>query len=418
MIERYFSRSWTLAGLKAAPLGAYGDVYTESLVQRGYSVRTIRHHVSLIGQLNKWLRSHTYELIDLDQKKIDHFLRERKKKRRSVISAGDNQAIKLLIETLQVKGAKLAPGPIVEVSQQTQTELDFAKYLLRERALAAGTIKGYVGCVRYFLTDIFHRGLIDYSELGSPDVTSFLLRFAQQRRGRSKTMVCALRAFFRFLRLRGDITIDLAASVPTVPNWRLTSLPKYIEANQVKLLLSQCDKRTAKGLRDHAILLLLSRFGLRAGEVVSLTLDDINWESGEVTVHGKGAVQSRFPLPTDVGNALANYIKNSRKRCSSRSVFIRDRPPYRGFANSVAISTIVRRYFDQAGLDLPHTGAHVLRHTVATQIIRQGAKLSDVSELLRHKNLNTSAIYAKVDIERLKKVAHPWPLKLSIGGGQ
>jgi site-specific recombinase XerD len=186
-------------------------------------------------------------------------------------------------------------------------------------------------------------------------------------------------------------------------------LPKFLQPDQVQLVLNQCDRRTAKGRRDYAIFLLLARLGLRACEIVSLTLDDIHWRAGEIRIEGKGNRSAMLPLPADVGRAIAAYLRKDRPSCSTRRVFIRMRAPLRGFANSEAISTIVARALKKAGIDSPYTGAHLFRHTLATQMLRQGAALSDIALILRHSSINTTAIYAKVDLTALEAVAQPWP---------
>jgi len=163
------------------------------------------------------------------------------------------------------------------------------------------------------------------------------------------------------------------------------------------------------GERNYAILLLLARLGLRAGEIVAMTLDNIDWEAGELTVRGKGGRQARLPLPRDVGEALANYLRHGRPQCSSRCVFIRARAPCRGFANSAAITTIVERAIGRAGLKPPSRGAHVLRHSLATAMLRKGASLAEIGEVLRHRHADTTAIYAKVDLDALRTIAQPWP---------
>jgi site-specific recombinase XerD len=222
-------------------------------------------------------------------------------------------------------------------------------------------------------------------------------------------MVSALRSFLRFLRHRGDITIDLAACVPPIANWKFSTLPKFLQPEQVQRVLKQCDRNTAKGRRDYAILLLLARLGLRACEIVALTLDDIDWQTGQISIQGKANRTAVLPLPTDVGQAIAAYLKNDRPACSTRRVFICMRAPRRGFANSIAISTIVARSLKKAGIDAPHTGAHLFRHSLATQMLRQGATLSDIALLLRHQSLNTTTLYAKVDLTALHALAQPWP---------
>jgi len=222
-------------------------------------------------------------------------------------------------------------------------------------------------------------------------------------------MVTALRSFFRYLLHRGAIATDLAGCVPAVPNWSLSTLPRFLPAPTVEKLLKRCNRKTAVGRRNHAILLLLARLGVRAGEVINLSLDDIDWASGQITIHGKGGRSAPLPLPADVGTALAAYLRRDRPPSASRRVFLRHRAPLTGFANPSTLSSIVRRALQQAGIESAHMGAHVLRHSLATSMLRNGGSLDEIGELLRHQSPNTTAIYAKVDVAALHTLALPWP---------
>jgi len=197
--------------------------------------------------------------------------------------------------------------------------------------------------------------------------------------------------------------------VPRVADWRLATLPKSITSDQVERLLEACDRRNAVGRRDYAILLMLARLGLRAGEIVAMDLEDLDWDTGELVVRGKGGRRDRLPLPRDVGAAVAAYLRLGRPTCSTRRVFIRMRAPLRGFANSIAICTIVERALTRAELDPPRKGAHLLRHTLACTMLRGGASLAEIGEILRHRSPDTTAIYAKVDVTALRALAPAWP---------
>jgi site-specific recombinase XerD len=250
--------------------------------------------------------------------------------------------------------------------------------------------------------------------LCAADVTGFVTRHAHQLSPvRAGIMVTALRSFFRYLRHRGAIATDLAGCVPAVPNWSLSTLPRFLPTAAVERLLKRCVRKTAVGRRNHAILLLLARLGVRAGEVIRLSLDDIDWDAGQITIHGKGGKSAQLPLPADVGTSLAAYLRRDRPPSASRRVFLRHRAPMTGFANPSTLSSIVRRALKHAGIESAHTGAHVLRHSLATSLLRQGGSLDEIGELLRHQSPNTTAIYAKVDVTALHTLALPWP-----GGGR
>jgi site-specific recombinase XerD len=252
------------------------------------------------------------------------------------------------------------------------------------------------------------------NRLRPQDVTAFVLRDTTTlSRKRLQLTNCALRSFLGFLYQTGQLTTNLAAVVPSVASWRLSDLPQFLEPEQVAGLLRSCDQGSQAGRRDYAVLLLLARLGLRGGEVVHLTLDDINWEAGELLIRGKSAREDRLPLPHDVGRALANYLQKGRPDCSSRRVFIRTSAPRQGFSGSAAICGIVERALARAQITSEHKGAHLLRHSLATKMLRRGSSLTQIGQILRHQQAQTTEIYAKVDLTALRALAQPWP-----GGAQ
>jgi site-specific recombinase XerD len=222
-------------------------------------------------------------------------------------------------------------------------------------------------------------------------------------------MGTALRSFLRFLFLRGETETDLALAVPTVRQWRSSIVPRHLPAQDVERLLRACDRSSATGRRDHAILLLLARLGLRASEILALDLGDLHWREGEIVVRGKGHVHDRLPLLADVGEAVALYLRRDRPAGSSRRVFLCRRAPHRGFGHPSTVTTIVTRALARAGLAPATRGAHLLRHSLATTMVRRGASLSEIGQVLRHRSPNSTEIYAKVDFDALRDVALPWP---------
>jgi site-specific recombinase XerD len=295
-------------------------------------------------------------------------------------------------------------------SPRQRVENDFDRYLSQERGLSMATRVNYRPFIQRFLSEQFGARPIQFAHLRAKDVIRFVRNHAYKlSHKRAGLMGSALRSFFRYLRYRGDIATDLAACVPGIANWQFSSLPKFLQPHQVQHILNQYDRQTAKGRRDYAIVLLLARLGLRACEIVALTLDDIHWQVGEITIRGKAGRAARLPLPADIGKALAAYLHKDRPACSTRRLFIRLKAPRQGFANSITISTIVQRALKQAGIDSPHAAAHLFRHTLATQMLRQGASLADISQLLRHQSFNTTILYAKVDFATLQTLAQSWP---------
>jgi site-specific recombinase XerD len=312
---------------------------------------------------------------------------------------------------LRELGAIASPEPVQDDSPSVPILLRYTEYLLVERAVVRATVDCYVPFARDFLTQRFGDKPLDLRALRESDVTEFVLRWIRSHSpGRARLLVTALRSFFRFLLEHGEIDLDLAATVPTVADWRLSTVPKYLAKDEVQRLLDACDRGNATGRRDYALLLLLARLGLRAGEVVALELDDIDWRAGEVNVHGKGARHDRLPLPPDVGEALAEYLRQDRPSCTTRRLFVRVRAPHRGFTSSGAIVSIVRRALRRADLDPPVKGAHLLRHSLATGMLRAGASLAEIGQVLRHRSPNTTEIYAKVDFDALRGLAQPWPI--------
>ena len=283
-------------------------------------------------------------------------------------------------------------------------------YLRNERALAKATIAYYVRFVRDFLKDCFGSGPVMLSRLRAGDVVRFVQRRAPQLHLKTaKLLTTALRSFLQYGRYRGDIQLDLAAAVPLVANWSMSSVPRAIAPDQVRRLLVRINRRTAVGQRDYAILLLLARLGLRAGEVVSLELKDIDWKNGSLSVRGKGGRRLELPLPADVGEAIVAYIRRGRPPSNSRRVFLRARAPVQGFLGPSAVGAIVRHALLRAGVDAPTTGAHQFRHGLATEMLRHGASLGEIGEILGHRSPETTKIYIKVDLDALRTLALPWP---------
>jgi site-specific recombinase XerD len=296
------------------------------------------------------------------------------------------------------------------LNPRQRAEEDFARYLAVERGLAPATLVNYVPFISRLLMERFGRGPIRLTRLRATDIIGFVQRHAHDLcPGRTKLMLTALRSFLRHLQLRGDIGAELAGCVPCVPRWALTEVPKFLPHGAVQQVLKHCQQHSACGMRDYAILLLLSRLGLRAGEVVSLTLDDIDWRADQLTLHGKGHRSAQVPLIAEVGDALARYIQHGRPRCATRRVFIRGCAPRDGFVNSSTVCGIVERALARAGVHSQRKGAHLFRHTLATQMLRHGASLSEIGQVLRHRHPDTTLIYAKVDLGALRTLTVAWP---------
>jgi len=408
MIENFYPNSIVVQRLQAGPLSAHIDTFVQQLFNEGYALWTVKYATRLLADLTVWMQQQDLTITDLAELSVNTFFQYRYQSRRP--HRDDRAILKKLLSYLRTLGVIAALVKAVADPAYASIVQAFQQYLIDQRNLAPSTIHHYLNTVVRFLNQRFGTQPPNPDALCAQDVTGFMLQQARRySTGQTQLIASALRSFFRFLLQQALITTDLAQCVPTPARRRLSTLPKFISADDVERLLHCVDQKTPEGLRNYAILQLLARLGLRAAEVATLTLNDLDWDVGEIIVHGKGGRCDRLPLPYEVGQALANYLRNGRPSCSTRCVFVRHRAPQRGFANGEAVGTIVRRALDRAGLNPVHKGAHLLRHSLATRLLRNGASLAEIGELLRHRNLNTTQIYAKVDESALRKLALPWP---------
>lgn len=404
MTKLYFPDPRVRQRLYEGPLAIYIDAFARQLTRQGYCCATAREKLRLIAHLSRWLDRNTLRAEDLSEACIERFRRYRRRQGRV-----DRQAASTCKALLaQLREAELippAPDPREDNAQRRIGD-DYQAYLARERGLASATISNYTAIARDFAAA--NRKLPD--SLCPADIHTFIQRCSRRySRRRLQLIVTGLRSFLRYLQQRGIIGADLAGAVPTVANWRRADVPKTIAAEQVERLVASCDPATTAGRRDRAILLLLARLGLRASEVVALRLDDIDWSTGTFIVRGKGPRREVMPLPEDVGQALAGYLTGGRPECASRRVFVRLCAPYRGLKDASSLCDVVKRTLARAGIDAPFKGAHLLRHSLATRLLADGASLAEIAELLRHERLETTQIYAKLDLGALRSLAQPWP---------
>lgn len=393
--------------MEQQPLVSQLNAYTALIKGRGYSPGSVQTQVQLIIRFSEWLRRRHTEIWTVDEIIVKRFLCHQQSA--SSARRGDAAALYRFLHMLRERGAtRRQKKPALSPRQRLITK--YGRYLLEERGLTQATVVNYVPFIEQFLSARFHEIPLKLSQLRASDVTEFIRRQAHQLSpGRAQLLVTALRSFLRYLRHQGKIRIDLAACVPTVARWSFATLPKFLPAGTVQRVLDRSNRKTPIGRRDYAILFLLARLGLRACEIVALNLEDIDWENARITIRSKGGRWTQLPLPPDVGSALALYLRHGRPSCCCRRVFIRDRAPRIGFANSIAVSTLVMRALERAGVDSARKGAHLFRHSLARDMIRKGASLDEIGELLRHQSPNTTAIYAKVDLPALRPLALPWP---------
>jgi integrase/recombinase XerD len=389
-------------------LASHAEGFRTFLSQLGYAPGTIDEKCWLPAQLGRWLDHQVRTDAAFDEATLDLFHRSidlARHRRRGDVATG-----RQLLQYLRDLGCISTPPRAVERSAIDEIVADYGRFLRSEHGLAPATLLNYLPVVRGLLTGRFGHGVVQFDKLLPADIHRFILRYAQTKSRRTAQLATtALRSFLRYLRQRGRITTDLASAVPAVACWSLSGLPKFLPADQVKQVLATCDRTMPVGKRDYAILLLLARLGLRAGEVVTLALDDADWENGDILVRGKGQRLAVLPPPPDVGEALVDYLRDVRPAVKTRRLLLRIRAPLRGLAGSVCIDCIVARALKRAGLAPPLKGAHLLRHSLATDLLRHGASLAEIGQLLRHSQPNTTQICAKVDIEALRGIAIAWP---------
>ena len=389
----------------AGPLEPYVPGFAVELVRDGYVATVVDLHVRLAAHLSGWLDREGLGPGDLTAEVVERYFAVRRAT--GLCSHRTSASLRPLLGYLRSIGASPASVDSVDGGPVETLLGRYGSYLRVERCLDPVTIDGYVCRVRPFLERQVISGDLRLESLTAGDVVGFVLsECAWRSRGSVKLTVTALRSLLRFLHVDGVLDESLTVAVPTVAHWRLAGLPKALEPGEVDRLFASCSLDTATGRRDFAILKLLARLGLRAGEVARLRLDDIDWRAGEISIRGKGASQDGLPLPADVGDAVAGYLRAGRPNVTVRSVFVRAIAP-REALTPRAVTKVVIRAGARAGLG--QVAAHRLRHTAATEMLRAGAPLAEIAQILRHRQLSTTAIYAKTDREPLRALARPWP---------
>lgn len=388
------------------PVTALSNGFEEGLRRQGYAAGTIWKQRRLLNDLIGWLQGQQLAMGDLSMAQVDRFMVDRRAA--GVRKLKTRKALGPILDYL--RGLGLVPAAETPVENDAaQIVLNrYRQFLITERGLATVTAGRYIDCLRPFLDRRMAAGELDLGGLTPADVTGFVVAWCPRlNTGVAKLTVTALRSFLGFLHLDGVTERSLVPAVPSVLRRRMAGLPKGLDSDQVRRLLAACDASTAVGCRDLAILTLLVRLGLRRSEVAGLALDDIDWRAGTMIVDGKGGRVERLPLPADVGHRMAEYLARVRPAdAQGRTVFIRHFAPHRALGAS-RVSTIVADAARRAGLGRVH--AHRLRHTAATELLRAGASLPEIGQLLRHRRAETTAIYAKVDRDSLRLIARPWP---------
>ena len=407
-MNQVVERVWILLQEPEGPVVPYLDSFAKSLEEQGFKRRVIGQKLRVAAGFSKWLQGGGVAARDVTDAHVERFFacpaRERS------VQRGEFAALRRLLELLGQLGVVCPLTEHAEATPIQQAVGAFADYLRHERALSDKTLTQYCPFIERFLCERFGHGPVEFAALHAEDVIGFVTRQAAHLSpARAKAATKALRSFFRYLRHCGEIELDLAAAVPTVPNWSMTGIPRAIAPEHVQAVFAHCPRDTQVGRRDYAILMLLARLGLRSGEIVALTLDSIDWEAGSIAVAGKGDRATSLPLPVDVGEAIADYLCHGRPESSSRALFLRVCAPIRGLGAGQSVATIVGAAIRRAGIETRHRGTHQFRHALATDMLRHGATLSEIGSVLRHRHAKTTGIYAKVDFASLRPLGLPWP---------
>jgi integrase/recombinase XerD len=387
------------------PLAPFAEGFKEELLSQGYRPNAAADQLRLMAHLSRWLGPKGLDAGALTGPTTTAFLADRRAEGyRLWLSPKALAPLLAYLRSLNVA----PPPPSLQLDPVEALLQRYRDYLIHERAVSVRVAQTYACLVRPFVAGRARNNGLTLADLTSHDITDFVLASCSGRtRGSAKIRVTAIRSLLGFLSVEGLIPAPMAPSVPSVAGWKLAGLPRVLEADEVARLLAACDRHSHTGRRDFAMLTLLVRLGLRAGEVCALQLDDFRWRTGEVVIHGKGNRVENLPLPPDVGEAVVGYLRQSRPpSAAGRAVFVRIKAPHRGLSTS-AVNFAVRRAGDRAGVGPIST--HALRHTAASQMLRAGVGLAEVGQVLRHQRLQTTAIYAKVDRDRLRSIARAWP---------
>jgi site-specific recombinase XerD len=387
------------------------DEFRRHLLDQSYAECTVGQYLRCIGILAEMMTAHGIALAELDEAQAVALIAKTgwNRNRRTYAAF----IVRRFVQFLNRRGIAKLPLPrTAKEVARAELRRDYETYLRRQRGLSERTIFHSWRFADRFLEFRFGEEIGDLSQITLADIVGFLQHLTMRTPPfRDKTPSTHLRNFFRYLFKAGKTITNLALCIPSVAQRYGTRLPRHLAPEQVEMLIGAVRTATPRGRRNHAMVLLLARLGLRPPEVVAMQIDDIDWRSGEIVVRGKGARHDRLPLPSDVGEALADYIRFDRIT-TSRALFVTERPPHRPFKNGQVLNTILKDAFARTGLKppAPYVGAHILRHSLATNLVRKGASLEEVGDMLRHRSRASTMIYARLDIDGLRSIALPWPV--------
>jgi len=403
-----------LEWLVDTPLESIAGIYVEHLSGHGYAPRTMQSYVAGIAHFSHWLAGKHIELANIDETVISYFLdrhlpRCRCPQYSQCSTTSNSAALGRLLEYLRVCG-KVAAPPRKPHALIDWELADFEHYLRKVRGVGTTTCYYRLNCLRAFLSEQFGIGPVLVSRIDPEDIEGFVTRYTNGWTAGSRSTVCvSLRSYLRFKALQGEPTDRLSAAIPKIATARLVGLPHTVSAEEIEQLFAAFDCNSTVGRRDFAIAHFLVDLGLRAGEVPRLTLEDINWRQGTIAVHGKGRRVDLLPLPTALGRAITLYLRYGRPSTTSRVLFMRHRAPLDAPITAAIVRKVICSAARRCGIAVLTHGPHRLRHAAAHRLLKNGATLKTVADFLRHRSLDTTKIYTKIDLRSLAEVALPWP---------
>ena len=413
MLETLSVRRRICQQIRSGPLGQWIDDFVDILMARGYATSVIRRHVRAAAIFSTWLERRRVAATEIDQPLVARFIRglprwrapKRRHERVSSVAGG----VRLLAEHLWTRGVGAHRGPVAARCEAEQWLQRFDDHLVQVQGLVVGTRRMYRRYAAALLAECAGMPTPDWSRLTVPTIATFVqTRASQLGPSARRSLTTATRAFLRFLATRGVVPAGIEGAVPRTREWKHAGLPRAIAGDDVQRVLAAVDETRPSGRRDRAILLLLSRLGLRAAEAAALTVKDVDWHNGTVRVAGKGGRERQLPLPADVGESLVATLRSRPPTSPSDVIFVTALAPYRQLSGA-SVTGIAIRALHRAGVTVPRPGAHVFRHTLASRMVRRDVPMKTVADLLGHARLETTAIYAKLDRETLATIALPWP---------
>ena len=410
MLDKYFSAPKTLRRLRGGISGPHIDGFADRLEREGYAPTSAVRYIRAAAHLGCFVQRKSGVLADIDLNTLASFSQHLRRCRcphfkRGKISYHAHFGVKLFHRHLVGCGI-CGSEPVQDAAAIPVLVSAFRDWFRTHRGAKEPTLRHYTRGAADLLQTLGE----DVRQWKAQVLRDFLLERANQC-GVSTTqkLITSLRAFLWFLNFLGETRDDLALAIPAVAHWRLARLPRCLSAKEVHRLIASCAGIAHRRLRDRAIILMLVRLGLRSGDVARMRLSDIDWNNGTLQVIGKGRYQVRLPLPQDVGDALLRYLECRPANIHTDHVFVRSKAPCRPFASGDGVSSVVKHALQRANIETPSKGAHLLRHTAATEMLRNGVPLDQAGLVLRHRSIDMTAYYAKADVALLKQIAQPWP---------